>query len=168
MRLSRSCPSFCAMILYFDSGANVVAAGQEVFVETGMDFGSLEKLNNGVDMIVVSTRYLFIHRFTFQFLYYKMKKQCVLFFHCILLYILIVLLFLFLLLLLLLLHVVPLSITAVVCSVVWMVAALRRVIAPIHTFPNTAFATAVGADKHQWRKFFDIHQNIDHISFRLQ
>ena len=55
MRLSRSCPSFCAMILYFDSGANVVvdAVGQKVFVETGMDFGLLEKLNNGVDMVVI-------------------------------------------------------------------------------------------------------------------
>ena len=49
------------MILYFDSGANVVAVavgdgavGQEVFVETGMDFGLLEKLNNGVDMVVLS------------------------------------------------------------------------------------------------------------------
>ena len=49
------------MILYFDSGANVVAVvvadtgdtGHDVFVETGMDFGLLEKLNNGVVMVVI-------------------------------------------------------------------------------------------------------------------
>ena len=29
-------------------------AGHEVFMETGMDFGLLEKLNNGVDMVEVS------------------------------------------------------------------------------------------------------------------
>jgi hypothetical protein len=38
------------MILYFGSGA---IAGHEVFVEMGMDFGSLEKLKSGVDMISI-------------------------------------------------------------------------------------------------------------------
>lgn len=60
-----------------------------------------------------------------------------------------------------------LSVAAVVRGVVWVVAALRRVLGPIDAFVEVAMTIAVGALEIHGRESSYFHKEIDDVLFRL-